>query len=314
MWIWKLMSFFWEINFDFIKRVLLLTVENIINHKRKVAFSIFLFVLFFLVQNTIFLSYFFLDKSISFLENKSDIILELKQWVSKFEIDPLIERLKNLKWVEIVKFTSSQQSLEEFSKSHPSLISVIKKYNIENPLPDTIEVISGWIEAKSSILNIVKEEKYLRFINQNEIQLFNEQHYKVLNLLEHLSTIFLFWAIIYIIVYIAYFIILTKVITSVIRMNLFKIRILISFWGSYLYICFPYILEFFYYSLFWFVLSLFLSVLTFPFTVSLVWNSVLDINNDIFFTKQFWIYLIVFIFILLISSCISCILSIRRFK
>ena len=302
-----------EINFKFLKRGCNSMKENIYYHKSLIRFTFIIIFLVFLLLNTIFFSYFFLGKSLSFIQQKTDIILEISTWVSKFEIDPLISRFKSIDWVVSVDYISWEKSLDDFKLSHQSLVWIIEKYNIDNPLPDVIEIRLQNIEASTIARSIIREGKYSDVINQDNMAVYDKQQEKIIKFSKYLLIMFYVWLVCFISFLILYFIIIKNTFSRIVSYHIYQIKILKNFWASFFSIRFPYFLESFYFSFFWFISSFFISLFLFYLFLISMWIGIESLDGSLIFS--FIINLIsYFLFILFLILTLSWFVSVLTTK
>ena len=299
-----------EIDFKFLNKVYSLMRENIFYHKSIVRFTFFIIFLVFLIQNTFFFTYFFLNESFNFIQEKTDIILELRTWISKYEIDPLIDRFNDIEWVSSVNFVSWVKSLNDLTLNHPSLVWIIEKYDIDNPLPDIIEIRLQNMEASTIARSIIREWKYSNVLNLDNMAIYDKQQEKVIKFSEYLMIVFYIWIVCFLSFLILYFLILKNTFSRVVNYHVYQIKILKNFWASFLFIRFPY-----FFSFIWFISSFIISLFLFYLFIIIIWIDIANLNAGIIvgfiqYTVTYFLSILLFIWV---SSCFISFLTTRLY-
>lgn len=251
---------FREINLKFIQRVF---HSAIIGIKRNVLISIssvFFITIILVLLHMSFAIQFLAQESLTQLNKKLDIIVELDEGVDAFEIEPLIKQIKEMRTVDSVIYVDKSDALNTFLKKHKNIKFFIDKYKINNPLPSTLEITTSVIKDQENILDILQSDKYKDIVNQTKVNadiVFDERR----TLLTRFNEIIHFFSYSFVLLFLC---ITTMVIfnatASVIYHRKTEIEIMLLVGATPLFVRAPYILEAIIYA----CISLFLAfVITF---------------------------------------------------
>ena len=175
-----------------LNRVLSNTWQNIMRNKVLSIATILIISLMFFVFNLILALSYASDSVILAIGKKVDIRVEILDYVEQYKIYNFVNTIKKLDSVEDVIFVSKEEALENFNTKYPSLISFLKKNQLENPLPNVVRIIASSIKYNDAIINELESSDYSRIINQDKLREDLEQksrNEKILNITNFIKRI-----------------------------------------------------------------------------------------------------------------------------
>jgi len=143
------------------KKGLQLSVINIWRNKFLSLATIFVIGIIIFIFNIILGINFIAQKSLYELGQKVDLIVYLKDTTTEAEAQNLINDVKTLPAVKEAIYTSKEQALSDLKATHPDLSLSFEKYNLENPLPASLNI---------STENPTDHQKVADFLNQDQYQ------------------------------------------------------------------------------------------------------------------------------------------------
>lgn len=157
-----------------LKRSIKLAWSNLSRNKLLSSVTILIMALILFIFNVIFTVNLIAHQTIEQLQNKVDLILYLKENSDTLVINQLVQDLKNLPEVEKVDYISEEEALKGLLEKYPENIDPVSYYNLENPLPSSIQVVTRSPEDHENILNHLEESRYKELLldintnNENE--------------------------------------------------------------------------------------------------------------------------------------------------
>jgi cell division transport system permease protein len=100
------------------------------------------------------------DSSLDALGEKVDLILYVSDDASVYEITEVINEVESLPVVESVTYTSKEAALSEFLDLYPDKSDPFTVYEIENPLPANIQVITSEPSQHSMVTDYLDSSVY----------------------------------------------------------------------------------------------------------------------------------------------------------
>lgn len=179
-------------------KILKLSLSNIWRNKVLSLATIFVMAIIIFIFNTILAINFISQDTLNSLGEKIDLIVYLKETSTTDDIKTLTDDIKTLEGVINVTYTSKESALTELTNSHPDLTLAFDKYNIENPLPQSINITTSHPSFHKNINEFLQQEKYSRVlsdINAQDNNIINSVSENLINLTGFAEQI-LFWLII----------------------------------------------------------------------------------------------------------------------
>lgn len=182
-------------------RVFRTTLQNISRHLLTSFVAVLIITLLFVLFNGIIFAKLFQSSALDLLDERLDIALSFTKNPSEFETQSLESELnKNFPEIKKIKFISSEEAFERFTKnftSNSQLATWLKKNTKESPLPATL-VISADTEFHKEILQFLKKYHLSNILNLNDPatgKLASTTAEKILTFNKALSNISLFSAV-----------------------------------------------------------------------------------------------------------------------
>jgi cell division transport system permease protein len=120
------------------------------------------------IFNTILAVHFIGNQALRALSERVDIVIYLRDDIQMYDAQKLAEELKNVPGVKTVKYTSKEEALDIVAKTHPKTAEFLKKFNLANPLPPSISIITQRPEDYQTVENFLGKGEY-KSLMQNYI-------------------------------------------------------------------------------------------------------------------------------------------------
>lgn len=141
-------------------RILSFTLSNLKNNLFLSLSTILITALIIFVFNVILNIHLITGQSLIALQKKVDIILYLNDQADEIKIINFIDAITKMDSVEEVIHTSKQDALANLLSKYPTSINPFQKYEIENPLPSHINILTNSSKNHSEILKLANSEFY----------------------------------------------------------------------------------------------------------------------------------------------------------
>ena len=172
-WLTSLMQFFKDFisQFDtvFFKRATKSAYNNIVRNPVISLSSVLVLTLILVLFHVTIALKFFAGESLTALNKKVDLIIEVQEDIEYYQVESMIERVKILKGVEEVTFVDKKEALISFLERHPNIQNFLTKYKLKNPLPSTIEIVTTEAQQLKAVIQILKESQYQDLITQAKL-------------------------------------------------------------------------------------------------------------------------------------------------
>ena len=149
-----------------------MAVSNILRNKILSLATVFVAGTILFIFNIILAVNFIAKDALNDLNQKVDITVYLKQDVSYESTLALINEVKALKQVMNVGFVSKEDALKQIQGSHPDIAEAFDKYNLENPLPASINITTTDPKYHRGLIEFLSQDKYKSYftniINQGD--------------------------------------------------------------------------------------------------------------------------------------------------
>ncbi|MFC1749046.1 cell division protein FtsX [Pseudomonadota bacterium] len=116
------------------------------------------------IFNIILAIQFISNQALTAISERVDIVIYLNDDTQFYEVSTLIDDLEKIIGVKTVKYTSKEEALEIVSKTHPKTASFLKKFNLRNPLPPSISIITERAEDHLAIQNLLQEGEHKKLL------------------------------------------------------------------------------------------------------------------------------------------------------
>lgn len=112
------------------------------------------------IFNTILAVHFIGNQALKALSERVDIVIYLRDDIQFYDAQSLVKSLQKISGVKTVKFTSKEEALDIVAKTHPKTAEFLKKFNLANPLPPSISIITNRPEDYKTVENFLAQGEY----------------------------------------------------------------------------------------------------------------------------------------------------------
>jgi cell division transport system permease protein len=145
-------------------RALKLGMANFWRNKVLSIATILVIAIILFIFNIILTIQFIGNQALAAISERVDIVIYLNDDTEFYEVKTLIYDLEKIQGVKQVKYTSKDEALEIVSKTHPKTASFLKKFNLRNPLPPSISIITEKAEDHLAIQNLLQRDAYKKLL------------------------------------------------------------------------------------------------------------------------------------------------------
>lgn len=145
-------------------RALKLGMANFWRNKVLSVATILVIAIILFIFNIILTIQFIGNQALEAISERVDIVIYLNDDTELYEVKNLMNDLEDIQGVKQVKFTSKDEALEIVSKTHPKTASFLKKFNLRNPLPPSISIITEKAEDHLAIQNLLQKDEYQKLL------------------------------------------------------------------------------------------------------------------------------------------------------
>ncbi|HPO06160.1 MAG TPA: permease-like cell division protein FtsX, partial [Candidatus Gracilibacteria bacterium] len=107
--------------------------------------------------------------SLQVINQKIDLIAEVKIGNDQTSLEPLIQEIRKVPDLIDVKFIDENTALRNFLTRHPGIKVFMDRYQIENPLPPTLEITTKKAQSQKRIFEILTSATYQDLIQTSSI-------------------------------------------------------------------------------------------------------------------------------------------------
>ncbi len=112
------------------------------------------------IFNAILAVHFIGNQALQALSERVDIIIYLRDDIQPTEAQNLAQQLQNIPGVKTVQYTSKEQALDIVAQTHPQTADFLRKFNLTNPLPPSISIITQRPEDYQTVENFLEQPQY----------------------------------------------------------------------------------------------------------------------------------------------------------
>lgn len=107
-------------------------------------------------------------KSLEEFGQKVDMILYLKNDIEYHNVKNILDDLMKVEGVTDAKYTSKKEAMEKLAGKYPKLTDFFSKFEVENPLPASINIKTKHPSNSTNILKFIEKSRYADLFEQNE--------------------------------------------------------------------------------------------------------------------------------------------------
>jgi cell division transport system permease protein len=110
------------------------------------------------------------NQSLRALSERVDLVVELKDDIDFYDVRMLTEAINHIEGVKQVKYTSKEEALEIVGKTHPETASFLKKFDLRNPLPPSLSIVTASPEDHMKIQELLAQPQYKIFTQNLDLK------------------------------------------------------------------------------------------------------------------------------------------------
>lgn len=149
------------------------TFNNLKRHRFLSFASILSISLILLIFNVLLTVNSITKNQITNLSEKINLNIYLKNETPEPKINEIQTFLRNLPEIETAKIINKDDALKLLETQYPESSQFLQEFNIDNPLPNSIQIKTNNLEDQTKILQILEKSQYSEFILKSE----NKQEY-----------------------------------------------------------------------------------------------------------------------------------------
>ena len=187
-----------KLHLSWLKRALKNAWHSLLRNKILSIATILIIALMLFVFNLVLALSYASDSVIANVGEKLDISVEMRSGVENYSIQAFTETLRKNPHVKEVVYVSKTDALTKFGAKYPNVISFLEFNKLENPLPDTVRIVTKDIADNNAVIEFLEGPQFANLVNQEKLMKNLEQkdrNEKILNITLSIKRIS-FWLII----------------------------------------------------------------------------------------------------------------------
>jgi cell division transport system permease protein len=152
-----------------VKRALKNAWHSLLRNKLLSVATILIIALMLFVFNLILAMSYASDSVISSVGEKLDISVEIKSGVENYSIQAFTNTLQQHPNVKEVVYISKAEALAKFGSKYPNVISFLQHHNLENPLPDTVRIVTTSVADNNLVIEFLEQPNFANIVNQEKL-------------------------------------------------------------------------------------------------------------------------------------------------
>ena len=266
-------------NLNLIKKALSLSVTNVYRNKFLSIATIFVIGIIIFIFNIILAINFIANDSINNISKKIGLIFYMKESTTIEQAKQVMQDLRTLQEVKEVTYISKDQALKDITTAYPEISKAFDKYNLGNPLPASINVVTSLPQYHLQITEFLNQDKYRSLLSNSKTSTSEESEAIMASVSKNLIKLssfthqVIFWLIIVFVIGGTLITLNALQITIYTRKK--EIEVMKLTGASYWFIRLPFIMEGAIYG----IMSIILSCLMFVFLSKNIQIENLDISN-----------------------------------
>ncbi len=101
--------------------------------------------------------------------SKVDIVVEIKEGVEDYSIQAFLETLRTRKEIKEIIYIRKEEALQSFGSKYPNIISFLEHYQLKNPLPNSVRLVTRSIAENSGLIEHLESPQFAPIINQEKL-------------------------------------------------------------------------------------------------------------------------------------------------
>ncbi|MCX6735130.1 MAG: permease-like cell division protein FtsX [Candidatus Peregrinibacteria bacterium] len=151
--------------FSLFEKSLKLSLSNIWRNKVLSLATVFVTGTILFIFNIILSINFITQSALTDLNKKVDITVYLKETTTEEQAQLITKDLEGIKEIAGVNYTSKAQALEQIKTTHPDLTLSFEKYNLGNPLPASLNIITVNPKYHQAVADFLAQDKYQVYLS-----------------------------------------------------------------------------------------------------------------------------------------------------
>lgn len=152
-----------------VKRAMKNAWHSLLRNKLLSIATILIIALMLFVFNLILAMSYASDSVISNVGEKLDISVEIQGGVENYSIQAFTKTLKEHPNVKEVVYISKSDALTKFGAKYPNVISFLEHHNLENPLPDTVRIVTTDVADNNLVIEFLEQPQFASIVNQEKL-------------------------------------------------------------------------------------------------------------------------------------------------
>ncbi|MBD3270313.1 FtsX-like permease family protein [Candidatus Peregrinibacteria bacterium] len=115
------------------------------------------------------------------INQKVDIVFYLNDNISFSEANAMREKLENLEGIKTVEYISKEEALQLVSETYPETADFLIKFNLENPLPPSISIITKSADDYDQVISYINKSRFSEYIDYSQQDLGGQNQQMVIS-------------------------------------------------------------------------------------------------------------------------------------
>ena len=147
------------------EKALKMSFQNIWRNKVLTLATIFVIGIIVFTFNIILAINFITQDAVTQLNQKVDLIVYVKETTDYDQTLKIIKDIEAQEGVIEANYTSKEDALKELKQLHPDLSLAFEKYQLGNPLPASLNIVTAHPEYHNQLSKFLQQEKYSIFLS-----------------------------------------------------------------------------------------------------------------------------------------------------
>ncbi len=158
-----------KLQLTWLRRALKNAWHSLLRNKILSVATILIIALMLFVFNLVLAMSYASDSVIANVGSKLDISVEMQRGVENYSVQTFIKDLKMHPNVKEVVYISKTDALARFGSKYPNVISFLEHHSLENPLPDTVRVVSTDVSDNNLVIEFLENPRFANVVNQEKL-------------------------------------------------------------------------------------------------------------------------------------------------
>lgn len=158
-----------KLQFTWLKRASKNAWHSILRNKFLSVATILIISLMLFVFNLVLAMSFASDSVIANVGEKLDISVEIQNGVENYSIQAFTKTLSEHPNIKDVVYISKTDALAKFGSKYPNVISFLEHHSLENPLPDTVRIVSTDVADNNLVIEFLENPRFATIVNQEKL-------------------------------------------------------------------------------------------------------------------------------------------------